>query len=149
MRRVIATIVVLAATVAWPATSARVSAECITNGESPKKRLGIYPVVFVGDVLGFESSDQREFLAYRVRFRIIEAFRGIDMGEQVLQFRQTAESFPFAASQRVLVYAHGTLDDYSTQCTATRVVASDDREVLELRRLSRRPPSTRKSRSRI
>jgi hypothetical protein len=46
----------------------------------------------------------------------------------------------------VLVYAHGTPDDYSTQCTATRVVASDDREVLELRRLSRRSRGAPKSR---
>jgi hypothetical protein len=146
MRRVIATLGILAAIVASPVTSARVSAECITNGDSPKKRLDLYPVVFVGDVLGFESSDQREFLAYRVRFRVVEAFRGSDVGERVLQFRQTAESFPFAASQRVLVYASRTPDDYSTQCTATRVVASDDREVLELRRLSRRSPGTQKSR---
>jgi len=137
MRRVIATLGVLAAIVACPATSAHVSAECITNGENPKKRLDLYPVVFVGEVLGFESSDQREFLAYRVRFRVIEAFRGIEVGERILQIRQTAESFTFAPSQRVLVYAHGTPNDYSTQCTATRVVVSDDREVLDLRRLSR------------
>ena len=103
MRQVFATLAVSAVLIAWPTASPRVSAECITDGQSPKKRLGLYPVVFVGDVLGFESSDQRESLSYRVRFRVIEAFRG---------------------AQRVLVYASGTPAQYSTQCTATRVVTS-------------------------
>lgn len=137
MRRVIATLAVLMALVGWPVTSARLSAECITNGEVPKKRLGMYPLVFVADVLGTEWSSQRESLNYRVRFRVIEAFKGVDVGERVLEFRSTAESFYFAAPQRVLVYAFGALGNYSTQCTATRLVASDDREVKELRRLTR------------
>ena len=138
MRRVFAALAVLVALVGWPLTSARVSAECITNGEVPKKRLGLYPLVFVADVLGTEWPTQRESLNYRVRFRVIEAFRGIDVGERVLEFQSTAESFSFAASQRVLVYAYGALGNYSTQCTATRVVASHDREVKELRRLTRK-----------
>ena len=146
MRRVIATLAVLVAVVGWPAKSARVSAECITNGEFPKKRLGLYPLVFVADVLGIEQSIQPESTSYRVRFQVIEAFRGIDVGERVLEFQSTAESFSFEASQRVLVYAHGALDKYSTQCTTTRVVASEDREVQELRRLSRKPAAAGRAR---
>ena len=137
MRRAIAILTVLVV-FGWTAESARVSAECITDGGGPKKRLGGYPLVFVAEVLGFEKSNQPESLNYRVRFRVIEAFRGINSGERVLEFQSSAESFRFAVSQRVLVYAHGTAGNYSTHCTATRIVTLDDSEVKELRRLSRR-----------
>jgi hypothetical protein len=147
MKRVTATLIVLVALLGWPARWARVSAECITDGETPRKRLSQYPLVFVGDVLNFEKSSRPESTNYRVRFRVIETFRGIDAGERVLEFTSTAESFSFATSNRVLVYASlETRDTYSTQCTATRVVASEDREVQELRRLSRRSDAARRSR---
>ena len=95
---------------------------------------------------GFEGSVQPNWLNYRVKFQVIEAFRGIEVGERVLSFVSTAESFAFAPSQRVLVYASKSREDYSTQCTATRVVSSDDREVLELRRLSRRQAPANRAR---
>ena len=140
MGRVNAVLAILVAVIAWPSASTRVSAECVSDGGSPSKRLKSYPLVFVGDVRGFEGSFQPNWLGYRVKFQVIEAFRGIEVGERIVSFVSTAESFAFAPSQRVLVYASRSQDDYSTQCTATRVVSSDDREVLELRRLSRRPP---------
>jgi hypothetical protein len=141
-----ATLALVVAVVGSPSKLARISAECITNGEFPKKRLGLYPLVFVADVLGFEQSIEPQSTRYRVRFQVIEAFRGIEVGERVLEFQSTAESFSFAASQRVLVYAHGTRDKYSTHCTATRVVASEDREVEELRRLTRKPAAAGRAR---
>jgi len=146
MRRMLATIVVIVVVAVGPDRSTRLVAECITDGEVPKKRLGLYPLVFVADVLNLEKASQPESTNYRVRFRVIEGFRGIDVGERVLEFQQTAESFSFAASQRVLVYASGTRDQYSTQCTATRVVAAEDREVQELRRLSRKAADTPRAR---
>ena len=144
MGRVNAALAASVAALALSSASARVSAECISDGGSPSKRLKSYPLVFVGDVRGFEGSLQPNWLGYRVKFQVTEAFRGIDVGERILSFVSTAESFAFAPSQRVLVYASRSRDDYSTQCTATRVVSSDDREVLELRRLSRgRAPANR------
>ena len=71
---------ILVAVLAWPLASVRVSAECISDGGSPDKRLKSYPLVFVGDVRGVEGSVQPNWLNYRVKFQVIEPFRGIEVG---------------------------------------------------------------------
>jgi len=135
MRSTTACLAALFAVFALEWRSAVVSAECIVVRATLEQRVAGSQLVFVADVLGFENILKPESYQYRVRFRVIEAYRGIEAGERAVQFRPTAEDFVFKVPQRVLVYASGTRDNYSTQCTATRVVTLEDPEIEELRRL--------------
>jgi hypothetical protein len=138
MRTIASGMVVLLALLAWEGRSSRVLGECISLNESLEQAFMRFPLVFVGDVLGVDNVLQPESYRQRVRFRVIEAYRGIERGERAVLFRPGAEDFKFEASQRVLVYASGTRDNYSTQCTATRVVTLEDAALQELRRLARK-----------
>ena len=138
MRRVTASLAVVAILCAWHASSFEVFAECIAIRESLAERVARSHLVFLGEVMSVENVLRPESYRYRVRFRVIESFRGLEKGEQVVQFRLTAEDFKFEVSQRVLVYATGERDQYSTQCTATRLVGADDSEVRQLRALARK-----------
>jgi len=138
MRTITTCVAVLLVLLAWEGRSSRVWGECIRINESFEQAFSRFQLVFVADVLGIDKVLQPESYRQRVRFRVIEAYRGIERGEQVVLFRPTAEDFRFETSQRVLVYAGGTRDNYSTQCTATRVVTLEDAELLELRRLARK-----------
>ena len=113
-------------------------AECIRIRRSLSELVAVTPLVFVADVLKVETVilDPEPF-AYRVRFRVREAFKGTSVGEQVFEFGATTEDVVFQEGQRVLVYAHrNDRGKFSTQCSATRGVMPDDPEVAELRRLS-------------
>jgi hypothetical protein len=136
--RTIASCVAVLVLLAWEGRSSRVLGECISLNESLEQAFMRFQLVFVADVLGVDNVLQSESYRQRVRFRVIEAFRGIERGERVVLFRPTAEDFEFEASQRVLVYAGGTRDNYSTQCTATRAVTLEDAALQELRRLARK-----------
>ena len=138
MRRMTASLAVFAILCAWQASSSKVLAECIALRESLAERVTRSQLVFLGEVLSIENILQPESYRYRVRFRVMESFRGLGKGEQVVQFRPSAEDFKCDVSQRVLVYATGARDQYSTQCTATRLADADDFEVRELRRLARK-----------
>jgi hypothetical protein len=138
MRTITTCLVVLLMLLAWEGRSSRVWGECIMLNESLEQAFMRFQLVFVADVLGIDNVLQPESYRQRVRFRVIEAYRGIERGEQVVLFRPTAEDFKFEASQRVLVYATGTRDNYSTQCTATRVVTLEDGLLAELRQLARK-----------
>jgi hypothetical protein len=131
-------IVIVGLVLGWPVPSVHVSAECITVARTLERRLQETPLVFVGEVLGTENLLLPESYRVRVRFRVVEPFRGIDAGEQAVSFRPTAEDYKFEVGQRVLVYATGTRDNYSTQCTGTRVTGAQDLEVQDLRRLVRK-----------
>jgi hypothetical protein len=116
--------------------SSRISAECIGLHESLAERVARTSLVFVGDVLSIENVLEPESYHYRVRFHIRESFKGIGKGEQVVQFGPaTVEDFKFQVGERVLVYAAGRPGSYSTQCTATGVIASKEAEIQALRRL--------------
>jgi hypothetical protein len=132
------TVVVLVALVVWQGQAVNLSADCVRLRMSLEDRLKAPPLVFVADVLSIENVLQPESYRYRVRFRVIETYRGIEAGEQVVQFRPSAEDFKFEVSQRVLVYAGGTRDNYSTQCSPTRVVTLEDAELQKLRELTRK-----------
>lgn len=136
--RTIRALPVLIVLCAWPVPSARVAAECVTIVTSPEQRLTGTALVFVADVLSIEDVVRPESYRVRVRFHVIEAYRGIETGERTVSFRPTAEEFRFEVGRRVLVYAGGTPEDYSTACSHTRVVTLQDREVQELRRLARK-----------
>lgn len=138
MRTIATCVAILLVLLAWEGQSSRVVGECIKLNESLEQMFMRSQLVFVADVLGVDNVVQPESFRQRVRFRVIEAYRGIERGEQVVMFRPTAEDFVFSASQRVLVYAGGRRDNYSTQCTATRVVTLKDAELQELRRLARK-----------
>src|SRR5712691_963948 len=121
MRTITTFVAVLLVLLVWEGRSSSVRGECIRINESFEQAFMRFQLVFFADVLGIDNVLQPESYRQRVRFRVIETYRGIERGEQVVLFRPTAEDFRFEASQRVLVYASGTRDSHSTQCTATRV----------------------------
>jgi hypothetical protein len=129
---------VLAVMFDWTVLSTRLSAECITIPMTLAERLKVAPLVFVADVVGVEVVPQPESYGVRVRFRVIEAYKGIETGEQALSFRPTAEDFKFEIGQRVLVYTAGAPDSHWAQCSTLRTVTLQDPELQELRRLVRK-----------
>jgi hypothetical protein len=115
-------------------------AECIGTLETMAERFDRTSLVFYGEVLKVETVilDPEPFV-YRVRFRVVQPYKGTTRGEQTFDFGATAESFIFKEGQQVLVWA--PLDQrrkFSTQCTATRTATVDDPELTELRKLSGR-----------
>ena len=138
MRRTTASFAVFAILCAWQARSVEVLADCVALRESLAERVARSQLVFLGKVLSVDNVSQPAPYRSRVRFQVIESFRGLGKGERVVQFRPSVEDFKFEVSQRVLVYATGEPDQYSTQCSATRRVGADDSEMRELRRLARK-----------
>ena len=135
IRLIVLALILIGVSVLYTATA---FAECVTVNRSLPELVAATPLVFVADVLKVETVilDPEPFV-YRVRFRVLEAFKGTGRGEQVFEFGATAEDVTFQAGQRVLVYAHrNERGKFSTQCSATRAVVPDDSEILVLRRLS-------------
>jgi hypothetical protein len=113
-------------------------AECISIPTTLKQRVEGYRLVFVGDVLAVDAVIDPEPFRWRVRFRVVEAFKGTERGERVFHFATSPDDFLFRIGTRVLVYAGGPEDRVSTSCSPTRVVGTgdNDRELQELRKLS-------------
>lgn len=111
-------------------------AECIGIPGTFQQVFDRTPMVFVADVLGVDTVilDPIPFV-YRVRFRVIESFKGTERGERVLDFAATPEDYRFKVGTRVLVYTARRGDRHSTACSPTRVVSDGDRDVQELRKL--------------
>jgi hypothetical protein len=128
--------VVLLACASLAAVPSSGRAECISLSQTLEQILKGEKLVFVADVLAIDAVIDPEPFRWRVRFQVLEAFKGTDRGERVFYFATAPEDFQFRIGTRVLVYAGGRDDRLSTSCTPTRVVDADDGEVLELRRLS-------------
>jgi hypothetical protein len=111
-------------------------AECISIPTTLKQTLEGYKLVFVADVLAIDAVIDPEPFRWRVRFRVVEAFKGTEPGERVFYFTTTPDDFKFTGGTRVLVFASGLDDRLSTSCSRTRVVGDNDGEVQELRKLS-------------
>ena len=113
-----------------------VGAECVSIPGTVQQVFERYLIVFVGDVLAVDESIEPDPIPfrYRVRIRVVEPFKGIDAGEQVLYFATSPDDFKFKAGTRVLVYASRSDDRYRTTCTPTRVIPPEDR-AEELRKL--------------
>jgi len=111
-------------------------AECIGIPGTLQQVFDRYPIVFVADVLAVDESIEPDPIPfrYRVRFRVVEPFKGIDAGERVLYFAASPDDFEFTTGTRVLVYASRSSDRYHTTCTPTRVIPSNDR-AEEIRKL--------------
>jgi hypothetical protein len=93
--------------------------------------------VFVGDVMAIRIL-QDEGLT-EVTFEVVEAFKGIKPGRQMLRFINWLDDFLFREeSVRVLVAAHRDGEHYSSGCSLTRVVAPNDPVLSEVRRHLRR-----------
>ena len=112
------------------------SAECVSLSRTLEQTFQGEKLVFLADVLAIDAVIDPEPFRWRVRFQVVEAFKGTDRGERVFHFATTPEDFKFRIGTRVLVYAAGLDDRLSTSCTPTRVVDADNREVLALRKLA-------------
>src|SRR5262245_4888079 len=111
-------------------------AECVTGFEEPMVcgAFNLSAAVFLADVQDMQLVPNT--LETDVRFRVLNAFKGIRPGEQTLRFRSSAESFSFRIGQRVLVYATVDRDVWSTHCSRTQL-SDDVNEELELLRALR------------
>ena len=98
------------------------SAECVAVHRTIAERWQAASFVFVADVLGVETVilDPEPFV-YRVRLRVLEAYKGASTGEQTFDVASTPDDYLFKAGQRVLVYAvRNQKGKFSTSCTSTR-----------------------------
>jgi len=111
-------------------------AECVSLSRSLERIFESEKLIFVADVLAVDAVIDPEPFRWRVRFRVVEAFKGTEPGERVFYFTTTPDDFKFTGGTRVLVFASGLDDRLSTSCSRTRVVGDNDGEVQELRKLS-------------
>jgi len=135
---VLGTIVLVASAICFG--SAAVRAECVTGLEQPQicGALGASDAVFLADVEDVRLVPGSG--SYEVRFRVLEAFKGISVGERTLRFIGSSESFSFQVGQRVLVYAGTDGDAWTTQCSRTRLADKLTEELEVLRALVARVP---------
>jgi hypothetical protein len=128
--------VVLIAAAGVAATPSLGWAECVRRIPTTlKQRVEDYKLVFVGDVLAVDAVIDPEPFRWRIRFQVVEAFKGTDRGERLFYFASSSEEFTFEIGTRVLVYAGGLDHRLSTSCTPTRTTGENDHEVQELRNL--------------
>jgi hypothetical protein len=92
-------------------------------------------LVFLGDVVEV-TSPKAGSPALRVRFRVIEAFKGVSDSDLVLAFQLSPEEFRFVQGQRLLVYASQWRGYWKAGCTRTREAVSTDSELAAVRGLS-------------
>lgn len=122
-----------AGSIFWPAAA---SAECVFS--TAASEFDRAAQVFVGDVSSVEYVESRTPLGLRpyvrVRFRLIESFKGPDDRERTLDFVIISESYVFAGGQRVLVYAAPYETGWSTWCSPTRRANIDDSSEFDLLR---------------
>jgi hypothetical protein len=98
-------------------------------------------LVFVADVVAASSGTERinergsRVVPYRVRFRIVEAFKGLDKTQTELdaQTDHNVEAPQFHTGRRYLVYARGAIDGVLvTTCTRSRRIDSPGRSEQRL-----------------
>jgi hypothetical protein len=131
--RILVALLVLAGAGTLPSIA---SAECVSLSRTLEQTFKGEKLVFLADVMAIDAVIDPEPFRWRVRFQVVEAFKGTEPGERVFYFRTTPDDFKFTGGTHVLVYAGGLDDRLSTSCTQTRVVGDNDREVQELRKLS-------------
>ena len=121
-----------------PSTNAvSAAADCVSHGTT-REQLRRANVVFVGDVTAIRGLGNEGLTV--VTFDVVEAFKGVRRGEQVLRFVNSLEGFAFREeSVRVLVVAFRDGEIHSTSCSLSQVVAPDDPILSEVRRNLRRP----------
>jgi hypothetical protein len=95
-------------------------------------------LVFVGEVVSIDpaSGPTRSGVVTRVRFRIIELFKGVTPANGDLELQPSSEEFPYEVGQRVLVYAVRGSTGWSTACTRTKKLSASDTEVAIIRGLA-------------
>jgi hypothetical protein len=130
--RVLVALLTLAGVVGVPAVG---WAECVSLPSTDRQIFERYPLVFIADVVEVDEVIEPEPFRYRVRFKVLEAFKGVEPGERILDFATTPEDFKFKAGTRVLVYTSRSEDRHSTACTPTRVIYGDG-WALALRKLA-------------
>jgi hypothetical protein len=132
--KTVATGVVLLAILGASVVPVELFAECIGPG-STRDGLRRAAAVFVGSVESVEVVGLPEAVRHRVRFRLVEHFKGSKTAQQTLEFVQTPEGFVFAVGQRVLVYADPVQSQtsFSTQCTSTKLANLAANEIRTLR----------------
>ena len=106
-------IVLVASAICFGSAAAR--AECVTGLEQPQ-------------------------ICGALSFRVLEAFKGISLGERTLRLIGSSESFSFQIGQRVLVYARSDGGAWTTQCSRTRLAEQLTGELDVLRALVTRVP---------
>ncbi len=124
-------------------------AQCIVP-PAPCEALKKADYVFLGDVEAQPGAASEEAgpgagrrLPQVVRFRIIEAFKGVAASDRHIEARNRADGADmtvFRAGNRYLVYAKRERDGvWSTECSRTALVrqAGDERFQAELRELRR------------
>ena len=118
----------------------KAAAECITLFFSPREYLAAAALVFVGDIQKIETvipESESEPSFYRVRARVREAYKGIEVGERTFDVQATAEDVKLEEGRLMLVYAfRNPRGRFHTQCSPTRRTALDDPELETLRRAS-------------
>ena len=119
-----------------PDAASTAARECVSLGWSTAEVFSFSALVFVGDVTEVVA----EYDGHDVTFNVLEAYKGIQPGEQTVRFGFSPEAFPFKTDQRVLVWAMGAGERYSSACTDTRVITLTDRGLNELRSLARHRP---------
>jgi len=131
-------IVLVASAICFGSAAAR--AECVTGLEQPQicGALSASDAVFLADVEDVRLVPGSG--SYEVRFRVLEAFKGISLGERTLRLIGSSESFSFQIGQRVLVYARTDGDAWTTQCSRTRLAEQLTGELEVLRALVTRVP---------
>jgi hypothetical protein len=92
-------------------------------------------IVFLGDVAEI-TAPKTGSRALRVRFRVIEGFKGVSASDLALAFEPSSEEFNFVQGQRLLVYAIQWRGYWMAACTRTREAVSTDSEVAAVRGLS-------------
>jgi hypothetical protein len=132
MKQIAVALLSVAGVVGVPAVG---SAECISLPGTDQQVFERYPVVFIADVVAVNEVIEPEPFRYRIRFKVLEAFKGVEPGEQILDFATTPDDFKFKAGTRVLVYTSRSEDRHSTACTPTRVIDGDG-WALVLRKLA-------------
>ncbi|MCI0662095.1 MAG: carboxypeptidase-like regulatory domain-containing protein [Acidobacteria bacterium] len=118
----------------WVLTPTSAYAECAVPGpicESFKRAT----IVFHGEVIEVVAPKGKSGVL-KVKFRILEGFKGVSASELRLAFGPSSEEFHFVQGKRLLVYASQWQGLWSAECTRTREAISTDSEVAAVRGLS-------------
>jgi hypothetical protein len=119
----------LSSGVAWAVCS------CEGGTGTPEDRLESYDSVFVGRVVKGRPWGCGTDLGHTTHFEVTEAFKGVEVGDQVEVFHDTNSDecgLTFARSTPHLVYTNGTID----LCDPGGPIDETDREIEDLRDLT-------------
>ncbi len=119
----------LSSGVAWAVCS------CEGGTGSPSDRLESYDLVFVGTVTKGRPWGCGSDLGHTTHFEVIEAFKGVEVGDEVEVFHDTNSDecgVTFARTIPHLVYTDGAVD----LCDPGGPETETDREIEDLRELT-------------